>query len=481
MFIQQILFAVILFATSVFLSCDYNEADINSKSSEFTQSIDSLVLRQSVNLYKVNCAGCHGETFQEFVNREFYWGATEEKLIESIKFGREDDGMPAFAELLNDSEINGIVKTIHHFMKNGNDLSFIEDTFEDEIYNAGEFKFKLQLIAKGFDSPWGLAFLPNGELLVADKNGELWSVPNAGNKIEISGVPEVFYRGQGGLMDIEIHPNFNYNKFIYLSYSKSNESGKQTTFVSRYKLENNSLKEEKLIFEALPYESTTHHYGSRIEFDNTGYLYITIGDRGKRDTHPQSLGTYPGKVHRFYDDGRIPEDNPFYNTPNAVRSIFSYGHRNQQGMIRHPETGEIWTHEHGPQGGDELNIVKAGLNYGWPIISYGINYDGSRFTDLTELKGMEQPLIHWTPSIAPCGMDFVRGNQYPGWKGDLLVGSLKFRYIVLCEIENNSRVISQKILLEDIGRVRAIKQSPGGYIFVGVENPGKVYRLVPLK
>ncbi len=214
-------------------------------------------------------------------------------------------------------------------------------------------------------------------------------------------------------------------------------------------------------------------------FDREGFLYLSVGDRGRRDDNPQSLGNHCGKIHRILDDGTIPSDNPFTKNPNAEPSIYSYGHRNPQGLTTHPYTGQIWEHEHGPRGGDEVNIIEPGLNYGWPVISYGINYNGTKFTELTKKEGMEQPDLYWVPSIAPCGMSFVTGkDRYGAWDGNLLVGSLKFRYVNRCIVEDN-KIIGEEELLKDIGRVRAIEMGPDGYIYIAIEAPGMVVRLVP--
>jgi glucose/arabinose dehydrogenase len=302
-----------------------------------------------------------------------------------------------------------------------------------------------------------------------------------GSMVEIEGVPEVLNEGQGGLMDVELHPDYKENRLVYISYSKFKEQDDEllsTTAIARAKLQDKKLEDLEIIFEALPYSGTRHHYGCRMEFDREGYLYFSVGDRGNRDRNPQALDNHSGKVHRLFDDGSIPEDNPFVDNPEALSSIYSYGHRNPQGMILHPETGEVWTHEHGPRGGDEINIIRMGANYGWPLVSHGINYDGTIFTSLTEEEGMEQALHYWVPSIAPSGMVFVTGERYPAWKDRLLVGSLKYEYLHMCEIEDG-RVISEEFLLKNIGRVRNVKMGLDGYIYVAMEEPGRVFRLIP--
>lgn len=336
-----------------------------------------------------------------------------------------------------------------------------------------------EIIVKDINNPWGFTFLPNGSMLITEKAGELIHF-NKGKKTKILGLPKTELLGQGGLMDIALHPNYKQNGWIYLSFASSDGDGNgANTAIMRCKLQNNRLIEKQVLYKAIPNSKKGQHFGSRIVFDNDGYLYFTIGDRGNRDINPQDITRDCGKVYRLHDDGTIPSNNPFVNNVNAKKAIYSYGHRNPQGMAKHPETGKVWTHEHGPRGGDEINIIESGKNYGWPVISYGINYSGTKFTELTEAPGMEQPLHHWTPSIAPSGMAFITSDIYPNWKGNLLVGSLKFQYLNRCVIKNN-KVVKQERLLDRIGRVRSVRQGPDGYIYVGVENVG-IVKIIPKK
>ncbi|GGG58106.1 PQQ-dependent sugar dehydrogenase [Bizionia arctica] len=334
-----------------------------------------------------------------------------------------------------------------------------------------------QVVVSELNIPWGFTFLPDNSILITEKKGELIHFKD-GKKTLIEGLPEIDVRGQGGLMDIELHPNYTKNGWIYFSYASPEGEGKgSNTAILRAKLDGNKLVSKEIIYKASPNSTGGHHFGSRIVFDKAGYLFFTIGERGDEETNPQDLTRDCGKVYRLYDDGSIPEDNPFYKTPSAKKAIFSYGNRNPQGMKVHPETGEIWTHEHGPKGGDEINIIKSGKNYGWPKVSYGVNYSGTKITDYTSLPGMEPPIHYWVPSIAPSGMAFISSEKYPGWKGDLLVGSLKFQYVSRCILKDNS-VISEEKLLEGLGRVRSIEQGPDGYMYVGIENLG-IVKLLP--
>ena len=327
--------------------------------------------------------------------------------------------------------------------------------------------------------PWGMTWLPNGDMLVTEKEGKILVVRDGEILAqEIEGVPEIYFRGQGGLLDIELHPDFENNQWVYLSYASSEGSGSGgNTAIARAKLNGFTLTDHEVLYKATPNTTKGQHFGSRLEFDKDGYLYFSVGDRGNRDVNPQDVTRDGGKIYRINDDGTIPSDNPFVGTENAVEAAYSIGHRNPQGMAMHPETGKIWTHEHGPRGGDEVNMIEPGKNYGWPVISYGINYDGSSFTDITEKEGMEQPATYWDPSIAPSGMAFISSDIYPGRKGGMLVGSLKFNYIVYCEVDGN-KVTDREIIAKEIGRVRNIKQGPDGYIYVAVESKG-IYKLLP--
>lgn len=339
--------------------------------------------------------------------------------------------------------------------------------------------YSIETVVDNLSNPWGMTWLPDGSMLITEKSGDLIHFKND-KKIEINGVPEVYNRGQGGLLDIELHPNYSENGWIYITHSSTQGEGNggNTTLI-RCKLKDESLVNIQTLYKAAPNSTRGQHFGSRIEFDNEGHVYFSIGDRGDRDVNPQDITRDCGKTYRLNDDGSIPKDNPFVNETNAKKAIFTYGNRNPQGMAKHPKTGEIWIHEHGPKGGDEINILKKGANYGWPVISYGVNYSGSKFTEETSRNGMEQPVHYWTPSIAPCGMDFVTGNKYPDWKGHLLVGSLKFNYIELVKLDGN-KVIGREKIAEDIGRVRNVKMGPGGYIYIALEGQG-IVKLVPTK
>lgn len=334
-----------------------------------------------------------------------------------------------------------------------------------------------EVVVSGLDIPWGFTFLPDESILITMKKGEIIHYKD-GKKQNISGVPEVYNQGQGGLLDVVLHPDYENNGWIYLTYSSTEGEGEGgSTKLIRAKLNNNQLTQIEDLYKAEPNTTKGQHFGSRIVFDKDGYLYFTIGDRGNRDENPQDITRDGGKVYRLNDDGSIPEDNPFVGEENAKEAIFSYGHRNSQGMIIHPETGEVWLHEHGPQGGDEINIVKKGENYGWPKVTYGINYDDTEITDQTTGPEYTDPIFYWLPSIAPSGFAYVTSDKYPNLKGNLLVGSLKFQYLEHLELDGTSIGRREK-LMEGIGRLRDVRQGPDGYIYAAIGGTG-IVKLLP--
>ena len=356
--------------------------------------------------------------------------------------------------------------------------------WDDSIEKTEKETFKIETFIDGFDVPWGMAFLPNKNLIVSDRNGSLWLVDyKSKTKTQIIGVPEVRYKGQGGLLDIQVHPEFINNNYIYIGFTSYLKSKKNKTFTSvvRGILENNSLTDQKIIYKAddIYYSNNTVHYGTRIVFDKEGYLYFSIGDRGERNQ--AQLLDYPnGKIHRLHDDGSIPKNNPFIQEKNAIKSIWTYGNRNPQGLAIHPVSAIIFETEHGPRGGDELNILSSGKNYGWPEITYGKNYSGTTITKYTHKEGMEQPVIHWTPSIAVCGIDFYDGEVFKNWKNDLLVSSLKFENLYRLEIKDN-KVTEQEIVYRAGSRIRDVETGPEGFIYLALEDPGRIVRFIPIK
>lgn len=351
-----------------------------------------------------------------------------------------------------------------------------------ETITSAKQAFHVETVVDGLTHPWGLAFLPDGAMLVTERGGALRVIRN-GRLIEgaVAGLPEMREHGQGGLMGIALHPQFEKNRLVYLAFAAGGKGG-HSTEVIRGVLAQGRLEKLETIFRAEPKSSGGRHFGCRVVFDRAGYLYISLGERGEQD-FAQQLDDHRGKLIRLHDDGRVPADNPFVGRSGARPEIFTYGNRNMQGMALHPETGEIWTHEHGPQGGDELNIMRAGVNYGWPVITYGVNYGlGTKIGEGTEKDGMAQPVYKWVPSIAPSGMAFYTGDRFPAWKGNLLVGSLKFGLLVRLELDGQRVLAEERLLDGKFGRIRDVVQGPDGLIYLLTDEPrGRLLRLVPAR
>lgn len=338
-------------------------------------------------------------------------------------------------------------------------------------------QLRVQVLLSDLDEPWGMDFLPDGRLLVTEKSGGLKLIaPTTREVQDIGPLPDSVDTGQGGLMDVLVHPRFHANQFVYLSYTVAVELG-TTTQVARARLEAGQLRELQVLFTAEPGYSQRRHYGSRLHVDDRGYLFITVGDRGNRD-RAQSLATHNGKVLRLHDDGRIPIDNPFVNDPEALPEIWTYGHRNPQGMAQHPVDGSLWVSEHGPQGGDEINRLQRGANYGWPVITYGEEYGGGKIGLGTEREGMEQPLVYWVPSIGTAGIAFYTGDRYPGWQPSLLVAGLRDAHIERVELVDDGLGERRRIMGELNRRVRDVAIGADGLVYALIGGDSLV-RLLP--
>ena len=349
------------------------------------------------------------------------------------------------------------------------------------VIESEKLRFTYEILTEGLDHPWSLAFLPEGGYLVSERSGSLRKIDASGrlDPVPIVGLPTIRQHGQGGLLDVILHPDFQRNQLVYFSFAEKGPGGYGTA-VARGRLEDHRLIGVEVIFRLSPKTGTRQHFGSRLVFDKAGQLFITLGDRGERP-RAQDLGDHAGSLIRLHDDGQVPADNPFVSDPDALPEIYSYGHRNMQGAALNPWSGQLWTHEHGPQGGDEINIPQPGRNYGWPVITYGANYvTGSRIGEGTHKAGMEQPLYHWTPSIAPSGMAFYNGDRFEPWKGNLFVGSLKFQLLVRLELEGDRVVHEERLLKGALGRIRDVRQGPDGLIYLLTdEGNGKLVRLKP--
>lgn len=339
-------------------------------------------------------------------------------------------------------------------------------------------KFGVELVTDSIAVPFGMAFLPDMKMLVTNRRGgDIFMVDlETGRKTALKGTPPSFCRGDGGALDILVHPNYGHNQWIYFSHSIG-DSVQNTMAIERFKLKGDSIVDVNRIFTALPYYDRPNHFGSRMVMDD-GHLFFTMGDRYYLPDAAQSLDNHLGKVMRIFEDGTIPTDNPFTHIKNAKPEIWSLGHRNAQGLVFHPKTKDLWLHEHGPKGGDEINIIKPRLNYGWPIICHGIDYDGTPIGEgITHKEGLEQPVYHYTPSIAPSGMEFYTGDRYPQWKGNLFLGGMALRHLNRLVLQDNDVAREERLLSELEVRMRNVKQGPDGYLYVAVDG-GKILRVV---
>ncbi len=432
-------------------------------------------------LFEEFCTSCHGTHVNAFVDRKWKHGNSKEDIIMSIRDGILNSGMPSYDTTFTAVQLDILSDYILEGIENRESYTADKDV-QPTAFVTEEMKVRVETIVTDVDIPWGIKVLADGTIYYTDKKGVLKFKSPGKSSVTVNNLPVIKSGLQGGLMDIALDPEFANNKLLYISYTKENPANKSqlTTAVSKGRLDGDQLMDVEEIFVALPYLETIYHFGSRLVFDKSGFLFITVGDRGKRDDNPQFVNNSCGKVHRINSDGTIPEDNPFYDNTSAIKSIWTYGHRNQQGMVYDETNDRIVTHEHGPRGGDELNIELPGTNYGWPVVSYGINYNGTTFTDITEKKGTQSPINYWLPSIAPSGMAIVKGKTYPKWRDNILTGSLRFNYVSRIKMDGD-QVISEERILKNIGRVRSIEMGADGYLYIGVEKPGRILKVVPEK
>ena len=349
------------------------------------------------------------------------------------------------------------------------------------VITSEKHAFRVVTLLPGLENPWSVAFLPDGRMLVTERAGRLRLVGSdfrlAPQPIE--GLPEILERGQGGLFDVVLHPQYAQNGWIYWAYNAPGPGGWGTA-LARGKLQGQRMTEVQVLFSMQPKTRSSQHFGGRIVFDKAGMLYLTLGDRGDKD-RAQKLDDHAGSVIRLHDDGRVPADNPFPKRSGAFPEKWTLGNRNMQGAALHPQTGELWTHEHGPQGGDEVNVMRSGFNYGWPVITYGVNYGlGTRIGEGQSKPGMVQPLHVWVPSIAPSGMAFVSGSQFPQWQGDLLVGALRGQMLVRLVLDGEKVLREERLLQGQVGRIRDVRMGPDGLVYLLSDGPdGALMRLEP--
>ncbi len=440
-------------------------------------------------VYQTNCAACHGKNLEGAIGPSLIddvWsnGSSIEEVTHSIAIGYPDREMPGFADILSAETVRSLVIYLaeEKALASDRDLEAAPIS-SSHVFETERHDFRLEPIYHHDGEIWGIEMLPDGGFLATVREGALMRIDAAGNAEVIEDTPSVWYKIQGGMLDVRIHPSYRENGWVYLSYSASSDQteARGMTRIVRGQLEQGRWLNEEIIFKSHPdHETETEfHFGSRIEFHD-GLIYFSVGDRGFPE-RAQDLSWPAGKIHRLHDDGRVPVDNPFLNVEGALPSIYSYGHRNPQGLARRGIDGTLFASEHGPRGGDEINTLRTGRNYGWPIITYGMNYDGTPMTALTAKDGMEQPLKYWVPSIATAGITAVCGAKFPNWHGDLLVSGLQSQELHRLRFDDD-RIAEDEILLKGLGRVRDVAIATDGELYFVINEsptgPSTVYRMI---
>lgn len=482
----------------------------------------------AATLYQEHCARCHGKELEGGLGGPLQGDPWQhirgyESMAAYIAAGNPQMGMPSFEQALSPDQIQSVVIFIREknsrFAKRPNaappsaaaaprqgsdpakggaveadaiaQRGLKAASKEDEageaggriVLNSAGERFWVEDVVTGLSTPWSVAFLPNGKMLITEKRGTL-RIAELGGVLSapVAGTPAVWEHGQGGLLEVALHPDYASNGWVYLGYSAQSGSvnGRDVgmTKVVRGRIADGRWTDEEVLFEvpeALASPAGVH-FGTRFVFQD-GYLFFSMGDRGLM-RQAQDLSRPNGKIHRIHDDGRVPEDNPFVTVPGAWPTIWAYGNRNAQGLAIHPQTGDLWEAEHGPRGGDEINRIHRGGNYGWPLITHGINYDGTPITGQTDAPGMEQPKLYWVPSIAVCGIAFYEGDLFPSWKHNLFAGGLASNELHRLVIEGD-KVVADEIVLTGMGRIRDVRSAPDGSLLLVLNGPDKIVRLAP--
>jgi glucose/arabinose dehydrogenase len=441
--------------------------------------------RDVAGLYAEHCANCHGPAlegaqFGSLVDDAWEFGGDDAAIAHSIRAGHPERGMPPMGgATLSEQEIRGLVIHIREQAARRAGGRPRAEPDAGGIFASELERFRVETVSEDAVAPWGIDFLPDGRALVTEKGGALRVLDAGRLSPPVPGTPEVWAQGQGGMLDVGVHPDYARNGWIYLSYSDPGPGGSAMTAVVRGRLRDDRFTDVQAIFAAPEdlYRRGGVHFGSRFVFDGDGHVFFGIGERGQ-GADAQDLARPNGKVHRLHDDGRVPADNPFVGREGALGSIYSYGHRNPQGLDRHPLTGALWDVEHGPRGGDELNRLQPGANYGWPVITYGMNYNGTPMAAGTAAEGMQQPATYWVPSIAVSSLAFYDGDAFPRWRHQAFVGALAHQELRRLQLDGDT-VVHQEVLLKDKGRVRDVVVGPDGAIYVVFNQPDRIARLVP--
>jgi len=437
------------------------------------------------------CAGCHGPNLEggagpSLLDDTWKYGGDDAQIAASIRLGKPQGGMPPFGGALAEKDIRGLVVYLRELAGKAKLRQTPPPRPNADKPTASRLhSYRIETVVAELKEPWSLTFLPDGRSLITEKRGTLSVIGSGGGEATttlITGTPLVDTGGQGGLFDVVPHPDFARNGWIYLAFADPQKSAEgrdvAMTAVVRGRIRDNVWVDQEVIFRAAleTYRNAGGvHFGGRLAFDRAGFLFFSIGERGNQ-ADAQNLALPNGKIHRLHDDGRVPTDNPFVSKPGALPSIWSYGHRNPQGLRFDPTSGWLWEHEHGPRGGDELNRIQPGRNYGWPLATYGINYNGMPITDVTTRADIEPPVTYWIPSIAPCGMSIYTGERFPKWKANLFVTSLAAEELRRLKLKDG-KVVDQEIIFKGLGRLRDVVQGPDGLLYVLL--PDRVARLVP--
>lgn len=449
----------------------------------------------AVALYAQYCAGCHGPALQggaatSLIDDEWKHGADDPAITKTIAYGVPGTPMVAFKTILDELQIRQLVYYIRQQAAAAQGKPQVKVDPDGHVVKSEKQTVRLEVVAKGLETPWGVAFLPDGRMLVTERPGRLRIVEKGQLLPPVTGTPAVWNRQDGGLLDVEVHPQYARNGWIYLAYAEAGPGGPPNetsmTAIVRGRIRDNAWVDQQFVFKAGPelFYTGNSHYGTRFIFDREGHLFYTLGERG----HPedaQDLSKPTGKIHRVNDDGSVPKDNPFAGKPGVVGTIWSYGHRHPQGLAFDPVTGALWSTEHGPTGGDELNRIERGRNYGWAVVTNGLQPGLTK----AEHEGMEPPVTYWNPAIGPGGIAFAAGPTYPGWRNNLFVTGLAGQQLRRLEIANG-KVTRQEVIFNEFGRVRDIVEGPDGYLYVALNLPGQrlsdttagvVVRMVPVK
>lgn len=459
-------------------------------STAFVATPNQLVAQDGAGaeVYRTYCAGCHGAQLQggsggTLIKTDWTYGRGKGAMIRNIRFGIPGTEMAAWGNVLSDEQIRAVADYVVEAQSvPPNAQRPIPTELTTEKYSL-EVE---ELVSEGLNTPWGIAFVNEQRVLISERDGNLrWLVNGQLVSQPIQGLPSTHTESTtGGYMDIILDPAYEENGWVYLAYSHTNQDmtdpqAPALTKIVRGKIEDNQWINQQTLFEVPDSLMVVegNRWGCRFLFDDAGYLYFTIGDMAQAmDSQDPTKAT--GKVFRINPDGSIPKDNPFVNEPGALGAVYSLGNRNVQGLAQHPETGEIWMTDHGPMGGDELNILKKGTNYGWPVITYGVDYSGEIVSTKTEQEGMEQPITYWTPSIAVCPAEFVDSPQFLAWENNLLVGALAYEELRRLVVDGD-QVVQQEMILKGVGRVRDIAFGSDGALYVLLNNPDKVLKITP--